>query len=67
MLGCHFASFYFWLLNLFDFRNAINFNMIVQKEQKKCNFILNKTFDHLIDELKTLKGQAPGGMLQIYW
>lgn len=41
--------------------------MIVQKEQKKCNFILNKTFDHLIDELKTLKGQAPGGMLQIYW
>ena len=29
--------------------------MIVQREQKKCNRILNKIFDHLIDELKTLK------------
>lgn len=40
--------------------------MTVQGEQKKCNRILNKIFDHLIDELKTLKGCAPGGMLQIY-
>lgn len=40
--------------------------MIAQREQKKCNHILNKIFDHLIDELKTLSGCAPGGMLQIY-
>lgn len=58
--------FLFLALEPFDFRNAINFNMIAQKEQKKCNGILNKIFDLLIDELKTLKGHASGGMLQIY-
>jgi hypothetical protein len=41
--------------------------MIAQREQKRPNHILNKIFDHLIDELKTLKGHAPGQMLQIYW
>lgn len=37
----------------------------VQREQKKCNCISNKIFDHLIDELKTCRGCAPGRMLQI--
>lgn len=44
----------------FDFHSAIHFNTTVQREQKKCNRISNKIFDHLIDELKTLRGRAPG-------
>lgn len=48
-----------------DFHSVIHFNAAAQREQKKRNRISNKIFDHLIDELKTLRGRAPGRMLQI--
>lgn len=43
-----------------DFHSAIHFNTTVQREQKECNRISNKIFDHLIDELKMLGGRALG-------